>query len=96
MVERLPSAQGMILGSWDRVFHWAPHREPAYVSASLCVSFMNEYINKILKKERKTIFFPNLGFQQLDCHVLRHDFFFILNYPTWSSMERLKSVNSCL
>ena len=40
-VECLPSAQGMILGPWDRVLYWAPCREPAspsvYVSASLCV-----------------------------------------------------------
>ena len=42
----LPSAQGVIPGSWDRVPHWAPCREPtsppAYVSASLSVSFMNK------------------------------------------------------
>ena len=30
MVERLPSAQVMILGSWDRVLHWASCREPAF------------------------------------------------------------------
>ena len=42
MVEHLPSTQVMILGSWDQVSYWAPHREPgspsAYVSASLSVS----------------------------------------------------------
>ena len=42
LVERLPSAQGVILEFWDRVPHQAPYREPAspsaYVSASLCVS----------------------------------------------------------
>ena len=41
-VEHLPLAQGMILGSQDRVLHWAPCMEPASpsacVSASLCVS----------------------------------------------------------
>ena len=41
MVEHLPSAQGMILGSWDRVPHQAPCMESAspsaYVSASLSV-----------------------------------------------------------
>ena len=41
VVEHLPLAQIMILGSWDRVSHQAPHREPAspsaYVSTSLCV-----------------------------------------------------------
>ena len=41
-VKQLPSTQVMIPGSWDRVLHWAPCREPAspsaYVSASLCVS----------------------------------------------------------
>ena len=46
MVDRLPLAQGLIPGSWDRVPHWAPYREPAspsaYVSASLCVSLMNK------------------------------------------------------
>ena len=43
----LPLAQGVIPGSWDRVTHRDPHREPAspsvYVSASLCpVSFTNK------------------------------------------------------
>ena len=41
VVECLPLAQVMILGSWDGVLHGAPHREFAYtsghVSASLCV-----------------------------------------------------------
>ena len=45
-VERLPLAQGVILGSWDPVPHGAPHREPAslsaYISAPLCVSLMNK------------------------------------------------------
>ena len=44
-VERLPSAQGVILGSRDRVLHRAPCREPASPSASLCVS--HEQVNKI-------------------------------------------------
>ena len=39
VVERLSSAQGVILGSWDQVSHQAPCMEPAspstYVSASL-------------------------------------------------------------
>ena len=48
VVEHLPLAQVMIPGSWDRIPHQAPCKEPAsasaYVSASLCVSLMNEYI----------------------------------------------------
>ena len=40
--EHLLSTQGVILGSWDRVPHRTPLREPgspfACVSASLCVS----------------------------------------------------------
>ena len=36
VVEHLPLAQGVIPGSWDRVLHWAPCREPA--SPSACVS----------------------------------------------------------
>ena len=39
VVEHLPLTQGIIPGSWDRVLHRAPSREPAspsaYVSASL-------------------------------------------------------------
>ena len=38
---RLPSAQGMVLESWDRVPHQAPRMEPASpscVSASLSLS----------------------------------------------------------
>ena len=48
VIEHLPSAQGMILGSWDRVPHRAPCVEPvspsACVSASLsvCVCLMNK------------------------------------------------------
>ena len=46
VVERLPSAQGMILESQDQAPHWAPCMEPASpstcvsacVSASLCLS----------------------------------------------------------
>ena len=42
VVEHLPSAQGVILGSGDPVPHCAPCMEPAspsaHVSASLCVS----------------------------------------------------------
>ena len=45
-VEHLPLAQGVILGSWGRVSHQAPHREPAspsaWVSASLSASLMNK------------------------------------------------------
>ena len=55
-VKCLPSAQGVILESWDQVPHRAPCMEPAspsaYVSASLCVSFMNKYI-KSFKRKRK-------------------------------------------
>ena len=35
-VEHLPWAQGVAPGSWDRVPHQSPHREPA--SPSACVS----------------------------------------------------------
>ena len=45
VVEHLPLAQMVILGSWDQVLHQAPHREPAspsaYVSATLSLSVMN-------------------------------------------------------
>ena len=36
VVERLPSAQVVILGSWGRVPDRAPGGEPASPSASLC------------------------------------------------------------
>ena len=46
VVECLPLAQVMILGSSDGVLHQGPGREPAspsaYVSASLCVSLTNK------------------------------------------------------
>ena len=38
VVEHLPLAQVMILGSWDGVLNQAPCGEPAYVCASVCVS----------------------------------------------------------
>ena len=37
--EGLPSAQVVILGSSDRVLHWAHSREPAAPSACVSVSF---------------------------------------------------------
>ena len=44
-VGRLPLAEGVIPGSWDRIPHRAPCREPASpsacVSPSLYVSLMN-------------------------------------------------------
>ena len=52
-----PSAQGMILETWDRVPHQAPYMKPAPPSAcfsaslSLCVCVSK--INKILKKNYK-------------------------------------------
>ena len=56
MVERLPLAQVMNPGSWDRVPHRASHSEPsspsAYVFASLYIS--HEEINKILKAKQNT------------------------------------------
>ena len=46
-VECQPSAQGVILGSWGPVLHWAPCEEPASPSASL--SLMDKYIKSFLK-----------------------------------------------
>ena len=49
-----PSAQGVILKTWDRVPRQAPCIEPAspsaYVSASVCMCF--SWINKIFKKNK--------------------------------------------
>ena len=46
VVERLPLAWGVILGSWDPLLQWAPCREPAslsaYVSASLSLTLVNK------------------------------------------------------
>ena len=46
MIEYLPLAQVVTLGSWDQVLYQAPRRElvspSAYVSASLYVSLMNK------------------------------------------------------
>ena len=44
VVERLPLAQALILGPWDRVLHQAPGREPA--SPSACVSASVSLMNK--------------------------------------------------
>ena len=38
VVERLPLAQVMILGSWDRVLHWAPRRSLLLPRLCLCLS----------------------------------------------------------
>ena len=37
-VARLPSAQGVILESPDRVLHQVPYMEPASLSMCVCVS----------------------------------------------------------
>ena len=53
-VERLPSAQGVILQSWDPILHRAPCVEPAFplpVSLPLCVSLMNKYTKYFKKKK---------------------------------------------
>ena len=46
VVKRLPSAQHMILESWDRAPHWALYMEPAspfaYVSSSFSLSVSHE------------------------------------------------------
>ena len=46
VIEQLPSAQVVILGSWDQVPHQVPHGDPASpsacVSASLSLSLMNK------------------------------------------------------
>ena len=48
-VEHLPSAQGVIPGSWDQVPYWAPCTEPASlpVSQPLSLSMHLSGINKI-------------------------------------------------
>ena len=46
MVERLPSAQSVILGSWDQVLHRAPCVEPASPSACVSVSLSVSVMNK--------------------------------------------------
>ena len=55
--EHLPSVQVLILGSWDWVPHWALREESAlpsaYVSASLCLSWINKYNLLKKRKERK-------------------------------------------
>ena len=56
-MERLPLAQGMIPGSWDRVPHWAPRGEPAspaYVSASLSGSLSCIKKYNLKKKKKRT------------------------------------------
>ena len=45
-VWRLPSAQGVILESWDQVPHRAPSMEPA--SPSACVSDFLSYLSKLI------------------------------------------------
>ena len=41
VVEQLPSAQVVIPGSWDRVPHQVPCREPASPSANVSVSLLS-------------------------------------------------------
>ena len=48
VVEHLPSAQGVILGSWDQVLHQAPCMEPA--SPSACVSASASFSLSLMNK----------------------------------------------
>ena len=50
IVERLPLAQVMIPGSWDRVPHWASCREPASPSACVSTSLATSLINQLIFK----------------------------------------------
>ena len=54
VAEHLPSAQDVILGSWDQVLCRAPWKEPASpsacISASLCLS-MNKWIKSLKKRK---------------------------------------------
>ena len=43
-VEHLPLVQVVIPGSWDRVLHRAPASPSMCVSASLCVSLVNKWM----------------------------------------------------
>ena len=57
VVERLPWAQGMTPGSWDRVPRRAPCTEPAPFSLCLCLclslslSLMNKYVKSLTNKQ---------------------------------------------
>ena len=57
MVEHLPSAQGVNLGSQDQVPHRPPLGEPAspsaYVSASASLCISHEKINKIFQSQKE-------------------------------------------
>ena len=94
-VERLPSAQGMIPGSQDRVPHWAPHREPAspstYVSASLSVSLMDK--ENLFLKKRKTSHVFLRGLNSFEMHRL----FLLLAKACslWGNIEMHKEVRMC-
>ena len=52
-VEHLPSAQGMIPGSRDRVPHRAPCMEPASPSACVSASLSGSLMNKYIKSSQK-------------------------------------------
>ena len=75
--ELLPSAQGVIPGSWDQVLHRAPSMELASLSsACVCLSRINKIFQR--KKENKTKMFtlndpgtPNISQKETEKHVLR-------------------------
>ena len=46
VVERLPLAQGVTPGSWDRVLRRAPYMEPASPSACVSASLSGSLMNK--------------------------------------------------
>ena len=46
VIEHLPSAQGVIPGSWDRAPHRAPLMEPASPSACVSASLSGSLMNK--------------------------------------------------
>ena len=60
VVEHLPLAQVVILGSWDRVLHQAPCGKPASPSACVSAPLSLSLMNKVLKKENLLLHFMQL------------------------------------
>ena len=70
VVERLPLAQGVILGSWDQVSY-----QPASPSAYVAVSLMNKSIKSFKKREKGihsrwiTVFVNTFKMDNDFCHI---------------------------
>lgn len=86
----LPSAQGILLGSWDRAPRWAPVPRGACFSLCMQLPMVLQFflqINKILKKKKKNEF-NFLSFSFLSIRWAQKYPFWKINVRVWKNIYK--------